>query len=1067
MSYLTTDEQQALYLIKTDADQARQFFARAKSLKWFLPLKEEGYFDPSTIKLAPDGNTAFWDVLDYLERVSEQVADKPEYGRELLEIIDHVVKYSKEERPIRNYHVWWYCVKILNNIPFDAIREYITVEMFREWLSAWTDHSTVVVDLGVVDIGEKLLPKFLEDGAVVDNRYHYAETIIDFITEPKVSDSLGHSAAWENVTLGLDLFWIQHIFKKYHEVIGRKCSTETVLRLGNNLKSTLQYKHQSSYVDIETGLDARQDTYRIKAVRFAMQDLKPGEIGFVEGHYKCIVAKFSRDQVDEAEESEYFGLMDIEPQYELKSYDFFATDVNDFIAELMAGLPAHVHWPTTEVLEQKLKGIFDKLCSDYTFVWCKSLKDGPEHYEAVDAALTVVLRDVLLSCCKARREEAGIVLNAFLGSEYCFPVFRRFVLLCVDEYWTDYSDLLETFLNLLPGALEKSDFEIELHDVFRNHGQQLGPSFTAKLRELIGTVPEYYTKKGAKSSAYWQYRWLSPLRNNTDFSPLYEEAKRKADVGDDGPYEPVRSTIKAGFVGHASPVSKEEVLGKPADELVKYLNEFKGAAFWQATFDGEPDREGLALILREAVRDNPEKFTDEMKAFCDVKDHSYVRGVFMGLADVWKSERDLDWERIFEFCIIYLGRDHVTTMREVLESEGEDSGDGRHIWVVDEVVDLIAAGCKDDKRAFDPKYFGRVEQIFTLILPLLKVGGHPDSDKDALMFALNTTLGRTIMAYVSFSLRILRVRGQSEENWGSNRFERFSSIGTEGTIWFGCYIAQILNLDRHYAEEKIIFFEKKPSDDFEWRMFMEGFLKGAWLTDTVYRAMRQNYIKALKTTVFSEMEDKRLSQHISYAYLYFGEPLPQKEADNQDSLLWIMLIKSEASVKLGRWLEVPSFLWTQTSPTLRKDVKDKFLEFWAWTHDCRDFVHVTLGDKYGLFLTRMARLVIVFDQITEIEEEWLSSCILHIRDFVDATSLLKHLARLDDQESIKCIGRLFLKLLENNTPTYGQQDVMSIVTRIYERGNRDDANAICNTYARRGIHFLRPVWEKYKQKTGT
>ena len=99
---------------------------------------------------------------------------------------------------------------------------------------------------------------------------------------------------------------------------------------------------------------------------------------------------------------------------------------------------------------------------------------------------------------------------------------------------------------------------------------------TTKLKELVGNVPQYYVKEGDESSAYWQYTWLSPLRDNDDFSSLYEEAKIKAKIKDDRPYKPERTTIRGGRVYHTSPISKEEVLKKPIDELVKYLNDFKG-----------------------------------------------------------------------------------------------------------------------------------------------------------------------------------------------------------------------------------------------------------------------------------------------------------------------------------------------------------------------------------------------------------------------------------------------------------------------------------------------------------
>ena len=136
MSQLSTEEQQILYLIKTDADQARYFFARVKSLKWFNVLKEQGYFYPESIPYDSGGHAMFWNVLDYLERISEQVSENPQYGKELIVIIDSIVQFSLTKKRADNYHIWWYCVKILNNLPASIIKEYFSsVMLFHTFLS--------------------------------------------------------------------------------------------------------------------------------------------------------------------------------------------------------------------------------------------------------------------------------------------------------------------------------------------------------------------------------------------------------------------------------------------------------------------------------------------------------------------------------------------------------------------------------------------------------------------------------------------------------------------------------------------------------------------------------------------------------------------------------------------------------------------------------------------------------------------------------------------------------------------------------------------------------------------
>ena len=1033
------------------------FFRNKRDTKWFLPLKERGYFSPGRIEFDEQNNALFWVVLDYLERVSEQVSENPQYGKELLEIIDSIVQFSQGSRLINNHSIWWYCVKIISNLPFEVIAEHLTIERFRTWLFVWTDRSSVVADLGVVDIGVKLLPKCLDNDAALDNKYEYAETIVDVITTVKLLDSTELLGNKENLLLGLDLYWVQEIFGKRYEAIGDKCSVPTLLGLADKLKTALEYKRHAFDVNVSIG----DEVYQIKVVRLLSEGARDEGISFLDGRYTCSVNLFSKAQIEEVGGNEYLQLMDIEPQDELKKFDFSAADAPAFLLELRRGLPDQVDWSTAEDLEIKLADIFEGLYSDYAYVWCKSLNDGPEYRHDAIAVLTVALRDILLSKCETHREEGRTVLDALLGNRYRFPVFKRFVLLCCDRYWADYSYLLEKFFESFPTALDESDFEVELHDILSNHSLDLSTSLSKRLKELIANVPEYYRKRGEKHSAYWQYEWLSPLRNNPDFESWYGESKEEADLKEDKPFEVERSSFQHGVSDHTSPISKEEVLGEPIEALVKYLNEFKGAGFWEATFDGRPDRAGLAAALRDAVKENPTRFSEGLDAFCDVKDHSYIHAVLAAFFEVWKAGRDVDWEKIIDFGLKYLARDNATILEEAVESEGEDSGEGKYVWIVDDIVDLIAEGCKDDTRAFDPKYFEKVETLFGLILPLLKSGGRPEG-RDALMFALNTTLGKSTRAYISFSLRVARIRGKSE-NWGRNRYEPFLKLGIEGAIWFGVFLPQMRFLDETYAVEKISAFAKKGQDDFGWRMFMEGYLEGARVVREVYQLMRSNYIQAIEGPVVGERFDERLSQHICYGYLYFGEQLRPKNDDGQDSLFWIMLTQAGDSVKLGRWLEVLDLFWSFTGPRL-PEVRDRILEFWSWSYEQRDLVQTRLGDKYVSFLARMARLSVILQKIGDVEEKWLLLCAPHVEDVTDAMFFTECLAKFDDQDSVKRIGKIFLRLLENITPTFKQDDIAQIVRRIYEKGDRDHANAICDTYGRRGFHFLRPVWEENQRR---
>lgn len=1071
---LNDKDKKVMMFIEQDATHSNYFFHRVKDMKWFYPLKEKGFFLPEKIPQLESGDFLFWNILDYLERVSEQVAQNIQYGKELIDIIESIVQFSLNKKRVNNYHIWWYCVKILNNLPVAVIKGNLTIDKFWTWLSVWTDHP-LGSDLTISDIGVKLLPKFLHDDFAPD--YTYAETIINVITAIRAAGKSDAFTKREDAVLAWQSYWILDAFKKHGQLIGQKCSLDVVFGLADRLKKALEFKQKDHYADI----DIENKVYRIKVTRVLADELKPGEIKFKDDMYECFIKQFSEDQLKGVDrENDFWALHNLEPQDERRCFTFTALTKDLFIAQIKKNLPVGINWQNADKFEKKLLSIHEGLFSDYSHIWCRTLKSGPEHGDGAEDVLTLILRDVLVAKCEVSREEGRRVLSAFSSDKYQFPIFRRFVLLCVDKFWADYSGFLDKVIEVVPSVLEESDLEVEMQDVLQHHNAMFSPALKAILKELINNVPEYYIKKGdEKLVAYWKYKWLSPLRENPDFSTLYEDAKQKAEPKDGKPYEPERSAFKGGFVSHKSPITKEDILQKPIAEIVKYLADFRGADFWHGAFEGEPDRKGLADVLQAAVKDEPKKFTDGLGAFIGV-DYFYLHRVLRGLKEAWNAGKTLDWNNVFDFCLKYFGRGKDTILKEALQAQGEDSGKGRYIWIVEAIVELIGDGSRDDTKAFAPQYFGKVEQIFDLILPLLKGEKHPDAQRDALTYALNTTLGRTIMAYVSFSLRVARATQKKQENWGRDKYERFLSIGIDGYIWFGCDLPQMKYLDNDYTVEKINFFAQKGSNDFEWQMFMEGYLTRARIYQDLYGLMRPNYLTALQSTVFKGRADQRLVEHICIGYLQIDELLQEKNSDGKDSLFWKMLNEATIQNNRDRWSEVAGFFWSISGRRLKKDEKDdqeepsedskkKILAFWEWTFENQDFVRGKLGDEYGSFLSRMAELTIWLDKIDETTEKWLLLSAPYIEIQHRSAFFIEYLTKFDDEDSIKRIGKIFLKVLESSTPTFRQEEVQLIVERLYKIGEKDatvkaDADNICNTYGRRGIHFLKDLFYKYQHK---
>jgi len=1059
-------EQKALELISEDLDYSNYFFRKVKDPKWFYPLKERGYFDPIHIRFDSEGRSYFWNVLDYLERISEQVEANPEYCKELLEIVNNIVQYSRGTKKIDNHHIWWFCVKIINNIPTNLIVPSLEIATFKVWLLEWTDPA-LGSDLAISDISKNLLKKFIDN----DNTVSFAETIIEIITRVRPSEKKGAFDKKEDAALVWDPYWILDAFKNYVKEIGEKCPNNTIYDIANKLRKSLEFKQKDTYVNIKID----NNFYQLKILRMPEENIGENEISFKESIYECVLKKYTTEQIKGSDiEGDFWALHRIDPQELIKAFPMEASSKDIFISKLKEKLPNEIEWNKEPDFEKKVNQLYDGLSEDYSQVWFKSMKEGgSDHANRAEEILTIILRDVVLAKCEAQRLDGQQIIEKFLSDDFRFPVFKKICLICIDKYWEDYSELFTQFVEKTPDILNRTDWEVELQDLLRAHNNNFDEDLVNKLVELIENVPEYYLKEGGKYEAYWRYKWLSPLKDNPAFSEPYEKAKEDAEEKE--VYKPERSAIKGGFVSHQSPLTKEEILSMPLNDIVKFLNEFKGADFWGGTFEGEPDKEGLADTLQAAVKEEPLKFNDEIELF-RAAPYGYVHKMLWGLRDAWREGKDLAWEKLFNFSFEYINRKNF--LQKALRAQGSDSGDGKYLWVVDSIIELIEDGSRKDERAFDKKYFPIVDNIFDSLMPLLKGERDPDTQRDAVTYAMNTTLGRAIESFIIYSLRVARVRKkegkEKEKDWGKNKYDRFFNKGIDAYVWLGRYLPNIKFIDESFVEQKVQEMAEREINNHEWQNFMEAYLTGHVYED-LYKLMRANYLKAIDSKVFEGRADNSLIHHIAIGYLRGYENLEEKNEDQKDSLFWKLLMQIDVEEKKQRWLEVVRFFWsisgrkkrTEEDEKISEENKTKILKFWEFTVEKQTLVNEKLGDEYPSFLGQLGELTVLLDRIDSDKYEWLMLSAPYVESLHRSSFFIEYLTKFEDKKSLKYIAKIYLKMLENSTPIFKSEDIQTIVKRLYELGKeipevKSDADAICNTYGRRGTHILKDIFYKYQ-----
>lgn len=311
----------------------------------------------------------------------------------------------------------------------------------------------------------------------------------------------------------------------------------------------------------------------------------------------------------------------------------------------------------------------------------------------------------------------------------------------------------------------------------------------------------------------------------------------------------------------------------------------------------------------------------------------------------------------------------------------------------------------------------------------------------------------------------------------------FKKQGIEAWVWFGRFLPNIRYLDKEYVENKINEFLQREISNFKWQVFMEGYLTGPYVYDDVYKLMRSHYKKAIKNKILPEEIDYRLVQHICIGYLREHELLKEKNKDGSDSLFWKMLEDAEVKEKHDRWMEVPRFFWSLSERRVeerKKDnrdkpsenIKEKVLKFWEWTFKYKEYAKGKLGDDYEKFLAKLADLTIYLDRIDENNKEWLLLSAPYAYKKRHTSFFIEYLPKFKDDDSVRYLGRIFLKVLDNSTPTFRQEDIQLIVERLYKlwqkdkekyKEIKDDADEICRIYFDRGIYFLNEIYAKYNR----
>jgi hypothetical protein len=243
---------------------------------------------------------------------------------------------------------------------------------------------------------------------------------------------------------------------------------------------------------------------------------------------------------------------------------------------------------------------------------------------------------------------------------------------------------------------------------------------------------------------WWQLRWLTVLKGQL---PNPWEKKRQFLVKKySEPEHPDFSFWSSEVMsGPSSPISPEQFKTMNLDEVISLLQRWKAPKGF--TMDSP---EGISRSLSTAISQDPIRFANEIEKFVGC-DPTYFHGVFTGLLQALKEEKNFDWHPVIEVMIWVVNQGKEIPGRQAKESWDIDPDWG---WTRTEIARLLESGFNSIKNQIPYKINKSVWQV---LLPLTDdpnptVEEEAHNSMDPATFSLNTTRGTAFHALVAYAL---------------------------------------------------------------------------------------------------------------------------------------------------------------------------------------------------------------------------------------------------------------------------------------------------------------------------
>jgi len=588
-----------------------------------------------------------------------------------------------------------------------------------------------------------------------------------------------------------------------------------------------------------------------------------------------------------------------------------------------------------------------------------------------------------------------------------------------------YEQLRKSVSKVLQSGLFTSGFRHELWHLLHNHYPQFSTEEKTRVWEVISGLVEEdeHGQQNDGATAYRRAIWLSALKDHgDDVAKLYLDNVRI--VGGEPEHPDFSYYTSVGWVGHESPIPKEELLALEVEQLVERLDSYEDPGQFRG-----PGIRALAKAVHEVVKLQPNRFHKQLHKLSSL-DLPYIYEVIEAYGELWTEKAQLPWEEVWgnllRFCDDVIQQERFW---DVDNAQQRGTFVANRHWIVGGIGRLIENGTKSDEHAFSEKYLEPAE----LVLQKLLEREHGEAfavDGDAVSTAINSPRGRCIEALINLTLRSCRLADKKGNGhlttWNHFQPTYDSELARAdlGEYEFATLVANYLPNFLYMSKEWVFknldtIFDKENHQ--KWLCAMTGYAYVGTVYEDIYNHLKEkgHFIRALGDEDIQEKVGERIIQNIAIAYINNFETL-----ENESSLVRQLLARG----KYKELCQLIWFLWTLRKGGEEK-VRTKVFELWPRLLEVVD----TSSQEGRQLASRLCRWSVFLDEVNDRNRNLILAVAPFAEEDYNSHDLLESIAKISEHQPLDAYT-IWRRVLDGGRPDYPEEAIRTALTNLVKAG---------------------------------